>query len=168
MNTEISVLVSKLNLLPHPEGGWYKETYSATETIALESGSNAFPAGRNFSTAIYFLLEGVNFSAFHRIKSDELWHFYTGSALHVYVIHENGTLEIIKMGSDLEKGEVFQATVKAGCWFASQCADANGFSLVGCTVSPGFDFQDFEMAKRAELKEEYPTHSATITALTRS
>lgn len=149
----------------HPEGGWFKETYRSDEMILQGHLPNRFSDGRSFCTAIYFLLEGEQFSSFHRIKSDELWHFYAGETLHVYVIDERGELEIIKLGNDPEQGEVFQAVVKAGCWFASQPAKHQSFCFVGCTVAPGFDFADFELAKGEQLSKEYPQHKALIRKL---
>ncbi|MEQ8530333.1 MAG: cupin domain-containing protein, partial [Imperialibacter sp.] len=107
-------------------------------------------------------------SAFHRIKSDEAWHFYDGEPLSIYVIHQNGTLEEIKLGLDLSAGQKPQAVVPANCWFASRVAVDGKFSLVGCTVAPGFDFQDFEMADRNTLITEYPQHQSIITSLTRN
>jgi predicted cupin superfamily sugar epimerase len=159
--------VEHLSLLPHPEGGWYVETYRAPESILKQHLPPRFTGDRSFSTAIYFLLEGHHFSAFHRIKSDELWHFYYGGALNVYVIHANGELKVIHLGPEAGNGEVFQAAVKEGCWFASRPANSNGFSLVGCTVSPGFDFSDFEMAKADELMKEFPQHEEIIRELCR-
>jgi predicted cupin superfamily sugar epimerase len=157
--------IRDLHLQPHPEGGWYSETYRSDEST---SGLPArFSGERSFSTAIYFLVPGSTFSAFHRILSDELWHFYDGDMLEIFVIDESGTLSIISLGRDTERGQVFQAVVKSGAWFASRCSVAEGFSLVGCTVSPGFDFADFELADRSELIKRYPQHEECITALTR-
>jgi len=119
------------------------------------------------ATAIYFLLDGENFSAFHRLRSDEMWHFYAGGALVVHVIDEAGGYSEIQLGSDAEAGEVFQAVVKAGCWFGSRVRDPAAFALVGCTVAPGFDFADFELAKRDELVARYPKHREVIERLTR-
>ena len=104
-----------------------------------------FSGARLVSTAIYFLLEGDNFSAFHRLRSDELWHFHAGSTITVHVIDPDGSYSEIHLGGDPEAGEVFQAVVKANCWFASQVRGPNSFALAGCTVSPGFDFADFEL-----------------------
>ena len=132
----------------------------------------ALPAGftgaRAASTAIYFLLEGKNFSAFHRLRSDEVWHLYAGEALVVHVIEPDGNYSAIGLGTDLEAGQVLQAVVRAGCWFASHVADWKSFALVGCTVAPGFDFADFEMAKREELAARYPQHRELIEQLTRA
>lgn len=160
-SNKVSTYISKLGLFPHPEGGFYKETYRSEDTAPTPQGE------RSLSTAIYFLLEEGNFSAFHRIKSDEVWHFYDGDPLSVYVIHSNGTLEEIKLGLDLAKGQIPQAVVPANCWFASMVADGGSFSLVGCTVAPGFDFRDFEMAKRTELATEFPQHLEIVSKLTR-
>ena len=119
------------------------------------------------STAIYFLLEGENFSAFHRLRSDEVWHFYAGSPLLVHIIDPGGMYSSILIGSDPEAGQVFQAVVPTGCWFGSHVADWNSWALVGCTVAPGFDFQDFELARRKELEAMYPQHRKIILNLTR-
>lgn len=157
--------VDKLKLLSHPEGGYYKETYRSTDKFI--GGDQSFPSGRTFSTGIYFLLHDDNFSAFHRIKSDEMWHFYEGTGLTVYIITESGKLDQIKLGSDPDRGEVFQAIVPAGCWFASKTTGENSYALVGCTVAPGFDFEDFEMANRQDLLKDFPELETEIVALTR-
>jgi predicted cupin superfamily sugar epimerase len=160
-------LIAQYSLLPHPEGGWYKETYRSSNTILKESLPSNFTEGRVFSTAIYFLLEQGNFSAFHKIKSDECWHFYSGETLLVYVINAEGKLDIIKLGNDIENGEVFQYVVPANCWFASIPANHAKFCFVGCTVSPGFDFNDFELAKANDLIKEFPNLSEEIKKLCR-
>ena len=123
---------------------------------------------RAASTAIYFLLEGENFSAFHRLRSDEVWHFYAGSPLIVHVIDPAGTYSTILLGNDPEAGQAVQAVVTAGCWFASHVKDWKGWALVGCTVAPGFEFEDFEMAKRDELEAKYPQHREIVRRLTRA
>lgn len=162
MLSEARYWIEKLELQPHPEGGFYKETYrSESTTLVGEEGKQ-----RNYSTAIYFLLLEDKFSAFHRIQSDELWHFYAGSPIHIYVIDNQGYLQTICLGSHPGKGEQFQAFVPAHCWFASRMAQSQTYALVGCTVAPGFDFQDFEMAKRTTLLRQYPQHAQIITALT--
>ncbi|MCM5530277.1 cupin domain-containing protein [Parasegetibacter sp. NRK P23] len=160
-------LVARFNLLPHPEGGFYAETYKSGEYIRQEHLPERFSGARSFSTAIYFLLPRGNFSAFHRIKSDECWHFYAGETLLVHVIHSNGTLETIRLGNNMNAGETFQYVVPAGCWFASEPAPQTNFSFVGCTVAPGFDFADFELAKATELTSFFPEHHALITRLCR-
>ncbi len=166
LNESIDQLVSYYHLSPHPEGGYYSETYRSSGLIASDE-SGEFPGGRSFGTAIYFLLRKGDFSAFHRIKSDEIWHFYAGGPLVVHMIHPNGNLRSLKLGADITNGESFQLVVPAGCWFASEPLDGTEFSFVGCTVAPGFDFSDFELAERDSLVADYPEHSQLITRLTR-
>lgn len=160
-------LITRFNLLPHPEGGFYAETYKSKEYILKEHLPERFSGTRSFSTAIYFLLPRGNFSAFHRIKSDECWHFYAGETLLVHLIHPNGNLETIRLGNNINEGETFQYVVPAGCWFASEPAPETNFSFVGCTVAPGFDFSDFELAKATELASFFPAHQKLITRLCR-
>lgn len=166
MHTSLQ-LIEQFQLLPHPEGGWYKETYKSAETIAANALPQRFPGPRAFSTAICFLLEQGNFSAFHRIKSDECWHFYTGQPLEVFILFPEGRLEVITLGNDIEKGQLFQYVVPANCWFASRPAPESAFSFVGCTVAPGFDFADFELAHAAALCAEYPQYTTLINSLCR-
>jgi len=120
---------------------------------------------RSLSTGIYFLITAGNFSAFHRIKSDEMWHFYAGSPLTVHVIEEDGKYYQLNVGLELEQGQVPQAIVPAGAWFASE--SSGEYSLVGCTVAPGFDFTDFELAERQSLCTLFPAHESLINNLTR-
>jgi predicted cupin superfamily sugar epimerase len=166
MTKDSAYWIHKLNLEPHPEGGYYRQTYRAD--LVLEALPQQFSGSRPASTAIYFLLEGENFSAFHRLQSDELWHFYLGSPLTVHVIEADGRHSEIQLGSDPEASEVLQAVVRAGCWFASQVSDRKSFALVGCTVAPGFEFADFKLAERDELIEAYPQYRDVITKLTRA
>ncbi|MCU0447670.1 MAG: cupin domain-containing protein [Microscillaceae bacterium] len=156
--------IEKLKLHQHPEGGYFRETYRASEELALDSSKQK----RSYATAIYFLLTGENFSAFHRIQSDEMWHFYTGSAVEIYYIDSQKQLQVCRLGQNFAEGECFQALVPAGCWFASRVLDPQAYALVGCTVAPGFDFADFELANRAQLIELYPEHAAIITQFTRN
>ena len=159
--------VEKYHLQPHPEGGYFAETYRAAEQIPHAALPERFAGRRAFSTAIYFLLEGHQFSALHRIQADELWHFYAGDPLKVFVIHAaSGKSEVIRLGPDPEAGEVFQAVVPAGAWFGSRPVTGATYSLVGCTVAPGFDFADFELAERESLLAEFPQHAEIIKRLT--
>ena len=159
--------IERLQLTPHPEGGYFRQTYRSAVTINEEALPQGFAGPRAASTAIYFLLESQNFSAFHRLRSDELWHFYAGSTLAVHAIDRSGTYSKILLGNDPDAGEVFQAVVPAGNWFASHVADWKSWSLVGCTVAPGFDFADFELAKREKLSNLYPQQQEIIRRLTR-
>ena len=159
--------IDQLQMLKHPEGGWYKETYRSNGVISAEELPK-HGGVRNYSTGIYFLLTEENFSAFHRIKSDEMWHFYDGDGLTIHEIQENGNYINHSLGLDLNGVEEPQLVVKGGSWFASQVADEGSWCLVGCTVAPGFDFEDFEMPTRAELIELYPEMKAVITIFTRT
>ncbi len=154
-------LIRQLQLKPHPEGGFYKETYRSKQHVLTEEGNK-----RNVSTAIYYLLENEDKSHFHRIKSDELWLFHQGEPLEIISI-QNNLLTTIILGNDVEKGEVPQATIPAHTWFASSVKGRSGFSLVSCTVAPGFDFIDFEMAAREDLVLLYPHLKEIITNFTR-
>ena len=157
--------VQTLDMQPHPEGGYFVETYRSVETIEQTTLPSRFGGSRSFGTAIYFLLESHHVSALHRIASDEIWHFYAGGPLEIFVIHPDSTLTVIRLGNNPEQDEVFQAVVPAGCWFGSKPARGSDFSLVGCTVAPGFDFADFEMADRATLLKEFPQYRVIIEML---
>lgn len=160
-------IIDRLQLMPHPEGGFFRETYRSVWEIKQESLGTEFNGVRNYSTAIYFLLTSDMFSAFHRIRQDEVWHFYDGSPISLHVISPDGEYSETIIGNDIEKGEHPQFVVPAGYWFASNVKNENDFSLVGCTVSPGFDFKDFELAVRGELINKFPAHEQIITKLTR-
>lgn len=161
---EVPDLVEALSLEPHPEGGWYREVYRSPDQFG---GTGDFPAGRSICTSIYFLIAAGNFSAFHRIRSDETWHFYMGDPLEIVEITPAGTLRCTLLGNDVLNGEVLQYTVMAGCWFASRLSGDGNYALTGCTVSPGFDFRDFELASRTRLATEFPEHGKIIAELTR-
>ena len=159
--------IDTLKLEPHPEGGYYRQTYRSQLTIPRSALPQPFRGDRSASTAIYFLLRDEDFSAFHRLASDEMWHFYAGGPLSVYVIDESGQHCELKLGPNPERCEAFQAVVPAGCWFASCLSQPDTFALVGCTVAPGFDFSDFVMADRSSLMAAYPQYSSLIRRLTR-
>ena len=168
MTASAKYWIDKLGLIAHPEGGYYRETYRSGLSIAQEALPSQFNGPRLVSTAIYFLLEGEIFSAFHRLRSDELWHFYAGAPFVVHVIEEDGRYSEISLGSNPDAGERLQAVVKAGCWFASRVKDPESFALAGCTVAPGFDFEDFELGKRSNLIKLYPQRRELIEQLTRT
>ncbi|MFF2885935.1 cupin domain-containing protein [Paenibacillus sp. NPDC057967] len=154
--------ISKLELNAHPEGGYYKRTYQGEEKITDQELSVEFNGHRWLYTSIYFLLRSQDISHFHRLKSDELWYYHAGSPLTIHVIHENGTYEEIKLGSNLEKGETMQYLVPKNSIFGSSVLESDTFSLVGCMVAPGFDFQDFELFTQQELLAQYPEHHEVI------
>ena len=163
-----SDLIKRYSLQPHPEGVYYTSTYQASMLLSQQDLPSVFKGDRPVSSAIYYLLEKGDFSSFHRIASDECWHFYSGDALEVIEIDKNGNEIKTKLGGDTSHGECFQYTVKAGHWFGSRVYPGGTYSLVGCTVSPGFDFRDFEMAKRDALLSAYPSLSSIIKELTRA
>jgi predicted cupin superfamily sugar epimerase len=167
MRPSASYWIEKLELTTHVEGGAFREVYRSELNIPKTVLPLFFQGARNASTSIYFLLSSGQFSAFHRIASDELWHFYYGDPLLVYEIGHNGRLQTHHLGSDPEKGGSFQTVVRAGSWFASAPAPGSEYALVGCTVAPGFDFADFELANRDTLSAQYPDHVELIKQFTR-
>ncbi len=167
MKTRVNELIEKLELAQHVEGGFYKETYRSEGTISEGSLSEEFEGPRNYSTGIYFLLTSDTFSAFHRIKQDEMWHFYEGAPLTIHIIDDQGNYSFHRLGLELGDQQSPQFTVPRGYWFAAEIEDPNSYTLVGCTVSPGFDFSDFELADRKALIESFPHHEHIIHRLTR-
>jgi predicted cupin superfamily sugar epimerase len=159
--------IEHLRLVPHPEGGYYRETHRSGEVLTKESLPDRFNGPRSFSTAIYFLLTSDDFSALHRIKQDEIWHFYDGSPLTLHVINPAGGYAAIRLGRNWQAGQVPQATVPAGHLFGATVDGPRSYSLVGCTVAPGFDFADFEMLSREILVRQYPQHQSIIERVSR-
>jgi uncharacterized protein len=158
--------IEKLGLQRHPEGGWFRETYRSNESFAKEHLPGQYSGDRNFSTQIYYLLEHNDHSFFHRLKSDEIWHFYTGgSAAEIILLTKVGDQRLL-VGSDPEKGESFQILIPKNTWFAAHLRDKSSYALVGCTVSPGFDFADFEMGIRANLLKDFPQYEKIILEFT--
>ena len=160
-------LIQVLQLQRHPEGGWFNEAYRAAETIPHRSLPDRFDGDRAFSTAIYFLLNRAEFSAFHRLRQDELWHFYDGASLIIHMIDPDGAYETVTLGRRVESGERPLAVVTAGTLFGATVSDPHSYSLSGCTVAPGFDFADFDMPPREQLVAAYPRHRGIIERLTR-
>ena len=159
-------IINHFNLQEHPEGGYFKEVYRSKEIVSAENLPDYFNGDRNYCTSIYFLLISDKFSAFHKINQDEIWHFYQGSTLKLHLISPEGTYSFVKIGNDFNNDEVFQFTVPAHYYFAAEVLAKDSFSFVGCTVSPGFDFNDFVLPSRKELSTEFPKHSEIIKQLT--
>lgn len=157
--------IEKLDLQPHPEGGFFRETYRAGETIEAPALPERFGGDRAHSTAIFFLLRAGDVSALHRIQADEMWHHYDGGPLLIHVIDREGRHTAHRLGKDPAAGELPQLVVPHGLLFGSEPAPGTDFALVGCTVSPGFDFADFEMPPRTELAAQYPQHADFIARL---
>ena len=154
--------ISKLGLEPHPEGGYFKRTFASQEQITDQELTVHFEGKRMLYTSIYFLLTSNDVSHFHRLQSDELWYYHAGSPLSVHMIDENGEYTEHKLGLDLENGEVPQVLVPKNTIFGSSVKDRETFSLVGCMVSPGFEYQDFELFTQEELLLKYPEHKEII------
>lgn len=167
MTPTAQTYIKALQMQAHPEGGFFRETYRSDHMMDVTGAGDGTAVRRSASTGIYFLLEKGNFSAFHQIKSDEMWHFYAGQALEVLELKTTGELLCTRLGPDILQGDVHQYVVRANTWFASRVAAGSAFSLVGCTVAPGFDFDDFYLAERDALLASFPQHSQIIAELTR-
>ena len=159
--------IEHLGLTNHPEGGYFKEIYRSKEQISNDHLPQRYSSARAFGTSIYYLLRNDDFSAFHRILSDEIWTIIDGSSSEIFCIDEVGELEKIVLGKEAEKGEVPQAVISKNTWFGARIIEPNSFILVSCYVAPGFDFADFELAKREKLAALYPDHEDIVSALTR-
>ncbi|AFH49626.1 Hypothetical protein IALB_1920 [Ignavibacterium album JCM 16511] len=164
MDSKARYYIDKLGLQKHPEGGYYREIYRAGEMFFTETIPAKKLNKKNISTSIYFLLSGRDKSLFHRLKSDEIWHFYDGCDVVLYMIDENGKLNKVQLGKGSEE---FQFVIPKNHWFAAELVDKNSFALVGCTVSPGFDFKDFELAERDKLVNKFPEHEKLIKKFTK-
>ncbi|MDO9020059.1 MAG: cupin domain-containing protein [Deltaproteobacteria bacterium] len=162
MDPELSALIARLDLRPHPEGGWYRETFRDPRAVHAVG----FDGPRSASTAIYFLLAEGNFSALHRIRSDEVWHHYAGGDVEVTALSPDGALRTLVVGHRAADAAP-QAVVPAGEWFGARVAPGGRWALVGCTVAPGFEFSDLELADRVALTASHPAHADIIAALTR-
>lgn len=163
----VNQIIQLLELQPHPEGGYYKEVYRSEGSISEACLPNTFQGERSISTSIYYLLQKGDFSAFHRIKSDEIWHYYYGGNVLLHLLHPDGNYQCKVLGSDIIKGATFQLVIPAGTWFAAEPGPGNDFTLAGCTVAPGFDFADFQLAAKSELTQQYPNHQSLISRLCR-
>jgi uncharacterized protein len=160
IHRDARAVIDALGLAPHPEGGFYRETFRAPLVVRAPHGDRAA------STAIYFLLPAGTFSALHRVRSDEVWHHYDGDSLELHTIDERGSHAVAVLGRGLLLGERPQHVVPAGVWQAAVPLGMR-FALCGCTVAPGFDFADFEMPARTDLESRYPELGAVIGRLTR-
>ncbi len=159
MENNAQYWIKKLELVRHIEGGFYKQIY-ASKKQCQEHGN------RNLATCIFYLLDGNDFSAFHKINGDEIWHFFIGSSLTIYIFNEKDSkLKIVKLGKDLDKGENLQLIINEGNWFAAEVNDKSAFTLVGCTVIPGFEFKNFRLAKKKSLLLKFPSYKGIIEKL---
>jgi predicted cupin superfamily sugar epimerase len=192
MTNDHDYIIKKLNLVELPfEGGYYRETYRSDKSVSVDyddlqdtkgnmtanPDTTDSPKGiRSLFTHIYYLLGGCRHSALHKVRSDEIWHFYLGSAVTIYILPDNdnyngdgddgGQLQEVKLGTNIESGEHLHYMIKGNTWFGAELADKSSYALLGCSVSPGFEFRDFELGKRKELTVKYPKHELLINRLT--
>lgn len=160
--------IDRLDLAPHPEGGYYRETYRSRETIPASALPDRFEGSRDVAALIYFLLPADSFSALHRIRQDEAWHFYDGTPLTLHQIAPDGTYTTQTLGRAVQMGHRLHTVVPAGTWFGATVDAEEGYALIGCTTAPAFDFADFELAEAESLSASYPEHQSLIQRLTRS
>lgn len=159
--------ISRLQMTAHPEGGHYKEVYRSPEHITDAEVSFTYQETRPLATSIYFLLRSGEVSHFHRLVQDELWYYHAGSPLTVSVIHPDGSYQEHHIGPNLDAGQSLQAIIPGGSIFGSWAHQPDTFSLVGCMVTPGFDFRDFELFTTSQLLAQYPAHESIIRKLTK-
>jgi len=183
VNRESEFIIKKLNMVKlEEEGGYYNESYRSDNYIQVEGSSDKSSKDGVYSyskadnkqslvrpvfTLIYYLLEGGQFSAFHKVKYDEIWHFYKGSPVNLYILTDSERLLYITLGNDIENNQQIHCVIKGNTWFGADIKDRTSYSLMGCSVSPGFDFRDFELGDRNKLTRMYPQHKDIINRLTR-
>ena len=167
MDDEIRQIVERFQLEPHPEGGYFREIYRSPMKLRHPNIAADADSERTAGTLIYFLLSGTDFSAFHRVRhSDEIWHMYAGGPIEIFTINARGELARHTLTNDLLRGQP-TLLVPADTWQSARLAPGARWALGGCTVSPGFDYEDFEMPAAAELLASFPQHEPTIRMLTR-
>jgi predicted cupin superfamily sugar epimerase len=159
--------IEALGLTRHPEGGWFRETYRAAEGVAREHLPARFTGPRAFATSIYYLLEEGDLSALHRIRQDEAWYFHEGGPLEIQLISPDGKADLLRLGRNPGAGESPQAVAPAGWLFGARVVRGGLYTLCGCSVSPGFDFEDFELPSRQEVLAAYPHLAEVVTKFTR-
>ncbi len=159
-------LIQKLGLKEHPEGGLYREIYRSPGSIGIDSLPAEYDRDHCYGTSIYFMLRPGECSKLHRLRTDELWHFYEGSPLNVIIFQHDVPLKNIILGPDIYNGQNYQGIIEKGAWFGAYQADPHRHSLIGCTMAPGFEFADFEIAGREKLIREFPDYSDIIIKLT--
>lgn len=164
----INQIIKKLNLKPHPiEGGYYKETYRSKEIINKNLLPKKYAQNKSCSTAIYYLLTKNTFSEFHKLTTDEIFHFYLGDPLEIILLQKDGTKNILTLGNDLSKNQLPQIIVKKNIWQAATLKKGGNFCLMGTTVAPGFDYSDYKSGDYLQLSNKFPNHSKIIKQLTR-
>lgn len=164
--TTASEIREMLSMQPHPEGGWFAEIYRSGNQLAAEALPAGYTGPRNVSTAIYYMLEGTAVSTLHRLRSDEIFHFYLGDPVEQLWLMPDGSHQTVHIGPDLRAGQRPQVVVPANVWQGARMRDGQGFALLGTTVAPGFDFADFEIGARHELLAGWPAATPLIHDLT--
>lgn len=160
-------IIKLYNMKPLPgEGGYYVETHRSAENIEASALPERYSSAKPHGTAILYLLTPDTRSRLHRLKSDEIYHFYLGDPVELVLIHPSGTIKVLFLGQDIRAGQFVQAVVPAGIWQGAFLLEGGQFALMGTTVAPGFDFTDTELGVRDELLEEYPQHKDLIIGLT--
>lgn len=162
----VETIIERLGLQPHPEGGFFRETYRSGESVAPGALPGRYRSSRLLGTAIYYLITPGSFSMLHRVASDEVFHFYLGDPVIQLLLEPGGTSRIQRLGTRLELGEEPQRAVPRGVWQGSILAEGGAFALLGATVAPGFEYEDFEMGNREELLRQYPAEAEWIRRLT--
>ncbi len=155
-------IIGELGLKVHPENGWFREIYSSEIIIPRSALPKRYTCKRSAQTSIYYLLEAWQYTSLHRLKTDELWHFYIGTPLSIEGISLDGEIIKIELGNDILNGQRPFAVIPAGTWFGAKLLESKGFSLAGCTLAPGFDFDDWELAEQQGLLNTYPQHEDFI------
>jgi hypothetical protein len=157
--------IEKLSLQPHPEGGYFREVYRSDEEVHMAALPWRFEGNRSIITSIYYLLKEKDFSAFHKLNGYEIWHYYAGSPLIIYQLTEPLTYNQVILGPDPDQEHVLQHAIIAESWFAAELTDKQSFALLGCDVAPGFDFNDFQLADKTSLQQQFPEQAGIIKRL---
>jgi predicted cupin superfamily sugar epimerase len=160
-------IIQRLGMQPHPEeGGYFVQTYKSEELISKLALPDRYPSARAFGTAIFYLLTPDTFSALHRLASDEIFHFYLGDPVTMLQLHPDGSSQVATLGQDILQGQRLQVVVPRGTWQGSLLKEGGEFALLGCTVAPGFEYEDYEASLREELLQQYPDQRELILRLT--
>lgn len=168
MPVDAKFLINHLGLQPHPEeGGYYRENYRCSEAVERSGLPDRYPSARSFGTAIYYLLASNSFSAMHRLRTDEVFHFYLGDPVRMVLLHLDGSSSEIVLGTDLVAGQQLQVVIPRGTWFGSSLIEGGEYALMGTTMSPGFEFEDYEHGDAEALAAQYPSRADDIRKLSR-
>ncbi len=162
----IDEIIRTLGLVPHPEGGYYREIYRSAETVGRESLPERYEGDRHFGSSIYYLLTEDTFSAMHRLKTDEVFLYHLGDPVELLRLFPDGSGVVVTLGPFIDRGHMLQCVVPRGCWMGLSLATGGVYGLLGTVMAPGFDFRDFEMGRREELIAEYPGFTEIICRLT--